>query len=231
MPAYNEAASIADAIDEVIGCILPVVTEAELIVVDDGSTDDTAALVEARLKELPALKLIKQRNSGHGAALIAGIEQSTGDALLLVDSDQQVSLADFREHWNRFQQTGCNAVLGIRKPRKDPNHRLFITTAMKLLILAVYGRTPQDAGVPYKIVNRSDWQEASRYIPDKSWIPSVLLAIFLVVRHGKSVLEIPVRHTTRPHGQSSLNLSRLLRFCFTATGEVVRFRQKLGIGK
>ncbi len=225
MPAYNESASITDAISETVEHVLSVVPESELIVVDDGSTDDTANLIAALEPKIPNLKLIRQANGGHGSALMHGLAESRGETLLLLDSDRQISLLQFAEHWKFYTEQQCVAVLGVRKPRHDPFHRLLVTRAMKFLIFCIFRKAPQDAGVPYKIVSREKWLEAAQYISAKSWIPSVLLAIFLLHHDRNRVFEIPVLHAARSHGQSSLNFNRLTKFCMAAATEVIAFRK------
>jgi peptidoglycan/xylan/chitin deacetylase (PgdA/CDA1 family)/glycosyltransferase involved in cell wall biosynthesis len=82
VPAYNEAANIAATVRSLIDNDYPWI---EVIVVDDGSTDGTAAVVEALA--LPGVRLIRQRNGGKPSALNAGIAQAAGDLIVLVDGD------------------------------------------------------------------------------------------------------------------------------------------------
>jgi cellulose synthase/poly-beta-1,6-N-acetylglucosamine synthase-like glycosyltransferase len=82
VPAYNEAANIGETVRSLLDNDYPAI---EVIVVDDGSTDDTAVIVE-RLG-LPGVRLICQANAGKPAALNTGIRAATGDLLVLVDGD------------------------------------------------------------------------------------------------------------------------------------------------
>ncbi|MEU7869899.1 bifunctional polysaccharide deacetylase/glycosyltransferase family 2 protein [Dactylosporangium sp. NPDC049140] len=84
VPAYNEAANIAGTIRSLAGSDYP---GCEIVVVDDGSTDDTAAIVRRMARELPAVHLLRQANAGKPAALNAGIAVARGDLLVLVDGD------------------------------------------------------------------------------------------------------------------------------------------------
>ncbi len=227
MPAYNEAASIEAAIADVAEHVLSAVEESELIVIDDGSTDATRDILEPLREKHPRLRVVTQANAGHGPALLRGFAEAKGATLLLLDSDRQILLDGFGDHWRRMSEDGLVALLGVRRPRRDALHRLVISALMRCLILICFGRAPRDAGAPYKIVRRSEVEEARRLIADKSWIPSVLLAIYLLERRRDGIAEIEITHLARETGASSLNLRRLVLFCRNATVEIFRFRSKL----
>lgn len=227
MPAYNEEDSIADAVDAVVRDVLSVVPNAEFIVVDDGSTDATAEITRQLSTEIPALRLVSKVNGGHGTALLRGLAEASGNAVLLLDSDCQIPLQDFGRHWQMFQSRDLVAFLGVRRPRRDPFHRLIVSRLMRRLIALVFGLAPQDAGAPYKIVRRAQWLEAATVIDAQSWIPSVLLAVYVQQTYSDRVVEAPVRHLARAHGRSTLNIRRLGRFCAAAATEVVKCRKNL----
>ncbi|MEV8516343.1 bifunctional polysaccharide deacetylase/glycosyltransferase family 2 protein [Dactylosporangium sp. NPDC051484] len=84
VPAYNEAANIEKTVRSLAASDYP---GCEIIIVDDGSTDATAAIVERLGRSLPAVHLIRQANAGKPAALNAGIAAARGDLLVLVDGD------------------------------------------------------------------------------------------------------------------------------------------------
>lgn len=227
MPAYNEAGSIVEAVGEVLAHVCAVVPDSEIVVVDDGSTDDTRALVERLAAGEPRLRLVTQANAGHGPAVLRGLYEARGDILLLLDSDRQVRLDDFGTHWALMRDEDLVALLGVRRPRQDPRHRLVISRLMRLLIATVFGDAPEDGGVPYKILRRSAWDEVSPLLPPDSWIPSVLAAVILKRRHGRRVREVVVRHVARDAGVSVLNYRRLARLCRHAAIETVQLRRAL----
>lgn len=217
MPAYNEEASIDRAVDEVVREVFPVVANAELVVVDDGSRDATAARVRAWSGRDARVRLVQRPNGGHGAALVTGLEHALGGRVLLIDSDAQIALAGFRETWNAAQD--ADAVLGVRRPRHDPLHRLALTRAVRVLLLAVYRVPYADANVPYKLVRREWCDRLRAVVPAAPVIPSILLAM-LLARGGARVVEQVVQHRARQGGAGSLKPARLARFCLRAWREL-----------
>ncbi|UYM03606.1 alpha/beta fold hydrolase [Solicola gregarius] len=109
VPAYNEAAGIEAAVRSLVASDLPV----EVIVVDDGSTDDTAAIVESL--GLPAVRLIRQVNAGKPAALNTGIAAATFDLVVMVDGDTVFQPDTVRELIRPFSDPRVGAVSGNAK--------------------------------------------------------------------------------------------------------------------
>ena len=225
IPAYNEEHSIQGAIQDVLNDVAAVIPDLEVIVVNDGSRDRTAELANEIASRDARVKVLTQRNRGHGPALVRGLAGAAGEWLLLIDSDRQVSLKNFARHW--ALTADHDAILGLRRPRRDPLHRLLISFAMRVLLRARLGINAGDAGAPYKLVKRRVWLDACRMMRDGCWIPSVLLAAH-VLRHRDIVArEVPVEHQRRSHGPSTLNLGRLARFCREGAIDVAFYRARV----
>ncbi len=94
IPCYNSAAYMARCIDS----LLPGGEDVEIIIVNDGSTDDTGAIADAYAKQYPSIvRVVHQENGGHGAGLNAGMLQATGLYFKVVDSDDWVDLKSYQE--------------------------------------------------------------------------------------------------------------------------------------
>lgn len=221
MPAFNEAANITGALDDIMERVLRLVPDAEIVVVDDGSLDGTAAAVQAYATQDGRVHLVQQANGGHGPALVRGILASRGDYCLLLDSDRQVGLEHFAETW-RLCATH-DAVIGVRHPRNDPTHRLLLSRTLRGVLRLGFGVDVTDANVPYKLVQRLVLLQALAAMPEQPRIPSVLLTMHLC-RSKARVVEQVVPHRRRSAGEPSLRLGRLVRFCAHASVELARFR-------
>lgn len=226
MPAYNEEASIAAAIAEVTASCLDVVPGAELVVVDDGSRDRTGDLVRDIAARDGRVRLVQQRNRGHGPALVEGIKHARGAWLLLVDSDRQIPLDVFRSVWER--RSGRDAVLGQRTQRIDSPARRVVTAALRTILRVALGARLTDSNVPFKLLSRQVWQDCSRFIADDCLIPSVFLAV-CIQRHGWRYSTVPVGHRPRVGGVGSLLGWKLIRFCFRASVQLLRLSALLSV--
>jgi glycosyltransferase involved in cell wall biosynthesis len=225
IPAYNEAENIVGALQDVLTDVASVVADLEIIVVDDGSRDKTAVLAMEIAANEPRISVVRQANQGHGPAILNGLAAAKGDWLLLLDSDRQILLGGFAEHW--ALTATHDAVLGLRRPRHDPPHRLLVSAGMRLLLKLQLGVWVGDAGTPYKLVRAAVWREERRSMRDGCWIPSALLAAGALRRRDLTVAEVPVIHQPRRHGPTTLNLRRLARFCTQGVAEILHYRRQL----
>src|SRR5262249_40335062 len=98
IPAYNEAANILGALDNVSSAIRALDLDAEILVVDDGSTDDTAALVTRNASRFPGTRLLRNgRNLGFGATYRNGVDVAAGAYIVMVHGDNAWGAATLRD--------------------------------------------------------------------------------------------------------------------------------------
>ncbi|MGE5172132.1 MAG: glycosyltransferase family 2 protein [Rudaea sp.] len=224
MPCYNEADNIDGAIRDVVLHVFSEVPDAELVVVDDGSRDASAAIVRGWTAREPRVRLVVQVNVGHGPALARGIRAAHGTHCLLLDSDRQIGLGEFGATW--ALREGCDAVLGVRRDRADAGHRLLLTAALRAWLAMVLRVRSADPNVPYKLVPRTTLLDALDAMPAHPLIPSILLTVYLN-RRGLRIAEQAVPHAARAAGETSLRPRRLAAFCSRALGELMRFHRAL----
>lgn len=225
MPAYNEEAAIEAATAEVVEFVLNPIAGSELLVVDDGSRDRTGVILDALSAADPRIQVIHRKNGGHGPALRTGIDAARGECLMLIDSDRQIPLSDFRPLWDAVQ-SGRDAAFGVRMQRHDPALRLWLTRVVRSALLLLFGVRVRDANVPYKLLRRRMWEDARAIIPDDTLAPSLFLAVFARAR-SYDVAEIPITHRERQTGVVSIRRWKLLRFCVRAFRQLVAFRRRL----
>ena len=227
MPAYNEAAVVDQVVRDHLKTIVDAFPrgQAELIVVDDASTDETPAILDRLAAEDEAIRVIHlDCNGGHGPALIRAIDEAEGDWVLHVDSDGQTDPADFPALW--AARSSADLVLGIRVERHDPRHRLLMTRVVRLVASLAAGRTLVDANIPFKLIRRSLWTDLRPDMSADTFAPSVLIAVG-AVRWGRRIAEVPVTHRARPHGSSTLRPVKLGRILWRCGRELLGFRARL----
>ena len=148
MPAYNEAASLPEVLAQVLAALRALSPRVEVVVVDDGSRDDTVAVMRGLCQHEPALRLVQlSRNFGKEAALTAGLAAARGEAVVLMDADGQHPPALLAEMLRRWQ-AGADVVYAVRRTRADQS------ALYRRLVGAFYGlvnwnsrvRIPRDAG-------------------------------------------------------------------------------------
>jgi glycosyltransferase involved in cell wall biosynthesis len=224
MPAYNEEACIAHAVDEVRRCVLDHVRDAELVIVNDGSKDRTGPILDQIAATDSRIRVLHQANGGHGRALRAGLDAARGKYLFLIDSDRQIPLQAFAGLWEAAQ--GADGAFGVRVKRNDPSLRLLITRIIRHVVAMMFGAKIYDANIPFKVIRRQVWQEARRLIPEDTLAPSLFLAVF-AVRTGCALAFREVPHRERATGVVSIRRWKLFKFCARALRQLVAFRWRL----
>ncbi len=155
MPAYNEAASLPEVLAQVLAALRVLSPQVELVVVDDGSRDDTVAVMRRLCAAEPALRLVQlSRNFGKEAALTAGLAAARGEVVVLMDADGQhptALLADMLRHW----QAGADVVYAVRRTRADQSalHRRLVAAFYGIVNWRSRVRIPRDAG-DFRLMDR-----------------------------------------------------------------------------
>jgi glycosyltransferase involved in cell wall biosynthesis len=225
MPVYNEEEAIALAVDDVQRHVLAYIPGSELVVVNDGSRDRTGELLDGIAARDARVRVIHQRNAGHGGAVMAALAAARGEYVFMIDSDRQIPLDDFQRAWREIV-AGRDAVFGVRRRRYDPALRLYLTTLVRTAIRWLFGVRLADANVPYKLLRKSVWDEARPLVPDGTLAPSLFLAIIARVR-GHDIVEMDVIHKERDTGEVSIRRLKLLKFCARGLSQMLELRRRL----
>ena len=225
MPAYNEEALIEGAVREVQNQVFKVLPQARLVVVDDGSRDNTGPILDGLAEEDDRITIIHQENGGHGMALITGLESVQSDFVFLIDSDQQIPLTPFPLLWQEMEDH--DGVFGIRAQRHDPQIRLVLTRFIRFVIYLLFGLRIRDVNVPFKILHMDTWKQARHLIPPGTCAPSMFLSIFMHYT-GMKIIEKEVPHKMRQSPPLGVKRQWSL-FKLTVSGflQLLSFRKKL----
>ncbi|AWM36192.1 Undecaprenyl-phosphate 4-deoxy-4-formamido-L-arabinose transferase [Gemmata obscuriglobus] len=178
----------------------------ELVFVDDGSADDTFALLEAVSRGDARVKVVRlRRNFGQSAATQAGIDAATGDVIVTMDGDLQNDPADIPLMLAKLDE-GYDAVLGQRQKRQD---KLLLRKVPSFVanwfIRKVLGVPFKDFGCTLRAVRREVFDGLVLYGEMHRFITA------LIMLQGAKVTQVPVRHHPRTAGQSKYNLTRSVR--------------------
>ena len=223
MPLYNEAGAIEGVLAELERDVVARFEgEVDVTVVNDASTDGSAAVLDRLAAERPWLHVVHaERNRGHGPSVRRALALAGGDWIFQLDSDGHFDLADFWRLWAERERG--DLVLGVRVDRHDPLHRLVLTRMVRVVVWLLAGRRLADPNIPFRILRRDVWEELAPLIGEETLAPSILVAVG-AVRRGRRLVEVPVPSRRRPGtGPSTLRRLRLLRFSLRGVVELLGF--------
>lgn len=132
--SYQSESTIEEFVHRINNVVIEVSKDFEIIVVDDGSIDQTRTKLQYLLKEFNKLKVLElSRNFGHHKALLAGLEHCTGEIVFLIDSDLEETPELFQEFLNVFMDSGADVVYGLNaKNQTGWLHGLFSSFFWKM---------------------------------------------------------------------------------------------------
>ena len=224
VPAYGEAGTI----EQVLRRALALGLDCEIIVVDDGSQDATAAVVQRLADELPQVRLIRHdRNRGKGAAVRTAIDASRGDIVLVQDADLEYDPRDIPRLIEPLQSGVADVVYGTRLRGGEPQRAHLFWHYMgnrflSLLTNVLYNTTISDMEVGYKAF-RGDLVRSIHLVSDDFRFEPEITAKILRTPDIR-LYEVPISYYGRTFAEGKkitwrdgfLALGALLRFRFSA---------------
>ena len=206
IPVFNESESIAYLLEEVKSVMEVNELNYELIVVNDGSQDNTHAVLVELTKNIKELLVISLRkNYGQTAAMAAGFDISRGDIVITLDGDLQNDPNDIPKLISEIN-TGYDLICGWRFDRKDKliNRRIPSKIANKL-IAKVTGLKLHDYGCSLKAFTKEIIDDVKLYGELHRFLP-ILASI-----EGARIKEVKVNHRSRKYGSSKYGIDRTFR--------------------
>jgi len=208
IPVYNESENLPILHEQILQALGSIPGLAwELIYVDDGSTDQSPAVLEKLVQASPAhtVALLLRRNFGQTAAIAAGIDHARGEVIILMDADLQNDPADI-PHMLEMIDQGYDVVSGWRENRQDA----FITRVLpsriaNWLISTVTGVHLHDYGCTLKAYRREVLAGFRLYGEMHRFIPAYAHSV------GARMVELPVRHHPRRYGKTKYGLTRTIK--------------------
>jgi glycosyltransferase involved in cell wall biosynthesis len=220
LPCFNEASNIAQAIREATSAAAWNADTHEIIVVDDGSTDDTARVAADLARSAPNVRVVlHDSNRGYGAALTTGLRAARMPWVLLTDADLQFDLGQLEEFVPLTHD--ADLVVGWRIERRDPLHRRVNAAAWNGLVRRAFDLHVRDVDCAFKLIRR----DVVADLPLAS--SGALISTELLVRaqaRGARITELGVEHRPRVAGEQSGANPRVVARAFR---ELSRLRREL----
>ena len=194
-PVFDEEANLGPLLEDA-----PRLAESfEIIVVDDGSRDGSAAVVERFRRAHPEVAVLRHaRNRGYGAALRTGLRRARGELVFFTDADLQFDLGELAHLLHHARD--FDIVAGYRAPRRDPPGRRLLAGLWGALVRALFGLEVRDIDCAFKVFRR----HVIESIPIASLGAFVNTEILVrASRAGFRIHQIPVSHQPRRFGRQS----------------------------
>lgn len=209
-PCYNDQGTIASmVVKSDLVCRRLGVDEYEIIVIDDGSQDDSAAIVRRLAESMPAVRLIEHgSNRGYGAALRSGFAAARHEWVFYTDGDFQYDVDDLPA-LVESAAPGIDWVQGYKVARHDPLHRRVIGRIYHYFVATLFGLRVRDTDCDFRLIRKS-LLDSVQLTHDSGIICVEMMRKFQDA--GGTVAEVPVSHHYRTYGRSQFfNLARLWR--------------------
>jgi glycosyltransferase involved in cell wall biosynthesis len=206
VPVYNEHDNLRLLYQAICEAVSSLGLEWEVVLVDDGSKDNSALLLEelAQFDPLHVRVIELRRNFGQTAAIAAGIDHSEGDVVVLMDADLQNDPADIPMMLAKIDE-GYDVVSGWRKNRQDKLSRRLPSQLANNLISWATGVSLHDYGCTLKAYRREVITGFRLYGEMHRFIPAYANS------YGARIIEVPVRHHARRFGKAKYGLERTLK--------------------
>ena len=203
IPVYNEEESLIELHKKIIENIPD--TSYEIIFIDDGSSDNSHAVIKEITKQDTHVKSIRFRtNFGKAAALQAGFDKAQGDVIFTMDADLQDDPKEIPRFLEKIDE-GYDLVSGWKKKRKDPITKRLPSKFFNLITSMVFHLRLHDYNCGYKAYKKEAAKSLNIYGELYRYIPAIVWS------KGFSVAEIVVTHHKRKFGKSKYGASRFIR--------------------
>ncbi|MBI5640988.1 MAG: glycosyltransferase family 2 protein [Nitrospirae bacterium] len=211
MPVYREGSSLRSVLDVLVEVLLSLKESFEVILVDDGSPDDTWVVIEQASMQYPVIRAVRlSRNFGKESAICAGLEMASGKAVIVMDGDLQHPPQLIPEMVRLWRESKADVVEAVKDDRGQES---FVNRIGAGLFYSVFSRLSG-----YDLDRASDYKLIDRRVVD-AWLTMGERNLFfrgMISWLGFRHLKIPFTVPERAGGQSGWSLFRLIKLAVTA---------------
>lgn len=239
IPAYNEAENIATTIKEWYEIIEKYNSDgrSRLVIVDDGSSDETLEICENEKIKREFLEVISKKNGGHGSSIYAGYKyalEKGAEYIFQTDSDGQTFASEFEQFYEARKE--YDVQIGNRKRREDGIARVVISAFVRLVVLIIFKVRVEDVNTPYRLMKAESLKVAMDYIPEGYSLTNIALTgIWGKMAKGKinnnkriNMRFVPISFRPRQGGINSINPAKIVRIGIRALSDLSEINRKVG---
>lgn len=208
-PAYNDGGTIPSMVLTALMTLRELTDDCEVIVVNDGSVDYTAAVLEELASRYAELRIIHhEQNCGYGGALRTGFSSATKDLIFYTDGDAQYDPREMTRLYEAWSDE-VDFVNGYKISRSDPLHRVIIGRLYHWTVKLAFGLHLRDVDCDFRLIRRTIFDTIQ--LESDSGVICVEL-VKKVQDAGFRIAEVPVHHYHRAYGKSQFfNFRRIWR--------------------
>ena len=214
-PAYNDSGTIASMVIRADAAAAALTPDYEVIVVNDGSADATAAIADELASKYPRVRVVHHAtNRGYGGAIQTGIQSATKDLIFYTDGGAQYDPAELKLLWTEMAKgIDIDIVNGYKISRSDPMHRIIIGRVYHHIVSILFGLRMRDVDCDFRLMRRSMFERVE--LRQTSGV--ICLEMMKKIQDaGFKMVEVPVHHYHRAFGRSQFfNVPRIFK---TAVG-------------
>jgi len=228
LPAYNEAENIEALAKEIMGYFENKKIPYEIIIVNDGSVDETGKIADALASKHKTISVIHHSpNQGYGRSLLDGFKASRYEYLFFTDADRQFKISSLDEFIPHVRDENVDMVIGYRIDRHDPFMRKFLSGCFNLLIRILFSLKVRDIDCAFKLFKKKSFEslgiQSSDFLFNAEFLTKAQLKKF-------SIRQIGVRHYPRAKGTSTVSPKHIiltLRCLLSLYAEIEAFKNEL----
>lgn len=210
IPAYNESETIRDVINEWYPIVEKCGNESRLIIVNDGSKDDTFEIMKEEAKNRTQFIPLTKENGGHGATVLYAYHYALthgAEFIFQTDSDGQTLPDEFWQLWQLRNE--YDMVIGHRNSRQDGFSRVIVTKTLKLVIRLCFGVSVTDANTPFRLMKAPVLKENLELVPKDFNLSNVIISV-IYAKKKLAVKYIPITFRPRQGGVNSINMKKII---------------------
>ena len=221
MPAYNEAKNIEATIRQWYPVVAKLSQEAEakLVIANDGSKDETYAIMQGLKERYPLLEPLDKPNSGHGATVLYlyrhAITQGA-DYVFQTDSDGQTNPDEFWQMWENRKE--YDIQIGVRKGRQDGLNRVFVSKTLRFVVWLMFHEWVTDANTPFRLMRSEKLRAIMDVIPHDYFLCNVAISA-IARKWDYKIGWYPITFKPRQGGVNSINMKRIVKIGWKALGD------------
>lgn len=212
-PVYNEEANLEILIKQAIRIIPKLASRYELIIINDGSTDDSLKIAKKLSSEFKQIKIFSHKNNqGYGETLKTGIKNSQFEWIFWTDSDLQFDLSELADFVK--ESTNHQAIIGYRIKRSEGFKRHLNTSLFKFYIDSLFRLHVKDIDCAFKLFKTAKLKEL-HLISGSAFTSAEIL--YRLKKKGVKLKEMPVNHYPRLYGQATgAKFKVIVKACYEA---------------